>query len=133
MFDVRPYKSVGSIFFGMAAIQVHDYLGKNFKTNKRCSDPKFPTEYYQKHDLFIYYKSPGIVEAVEFARQGKVSIFGTNPFSLKPEELESFLKEYDEELTYEGDSITSLVLGVSFYILDEKVESTIVFEKGYYD
>lgn len=132
-FTVEPYVSVGGINFGTSAEVVHSFLGHIYAHNMRCRDPRFPTEFYEQHDLFIYYKSPGIVEAFEFAKDAKVKLYGVNPFLLTPKELELLLRRRDETMVTDADGFESKKLGIGFYILDNVVESFIIFEKGYYD
>lgn len=138
-FKIFPYLGAGEIRFGMSYEEVRAILGEEFESFKRSPETVFPSDYYMKHGVFIYYTSAGKVEAIEFSSQANVTLEGNSLFDKSYAELESFFLLKDQEMEIEYDDFTSYKLGVGAYApnknedQDLAVESIIVFEKGYYD
>lgn len=138
-YDIEPLYGAGSIHFGATAEEVRTELGANFTSFRRTPSAAFPCDFYESLSVFVYYKVPGIVEAVEFAHPADVRLEGVSLLTLSFAELTAFLHERDSLVEVEIDSATSYGLGVGAYAPradeapDEPAESIIVFERGYYD
>ncbi len=88
--------------------------------------------------VFVYYKTPGEAEAVEFTIPARLMFEGIDLLGLPFDELTSLLQKRDQNLEVEPDGLTSYELCIGAYapsVEEEptaKPESIIVFEKGYF-
>lgn len=89
--------------------------------------------------MFVYYKHPGVVEAIEFTFPAVAEFENKNLLELSFKDLKSFISAKERGLKIEFDSLTSEMLGLGAYVPDADdntslpAESIIVFENGYYD
>jgi hypothetical protein len=138
-FDIRPYEGAGKLYFGMTSVEVRKVLGEPSNTFFKTSSDTLETERYEHDNLFIYYKEPSNIEAIEFYSPSQVIFDGIKLFELSYEALKTLLLKLDSELEIEVDGLTSYKLGIGAYApnADEDgslaVESIIIFEKGYYE
>lgn len=139
IFSITPFKNAGVIKFGMHIDQVRATLGLAFESFKRTSTAALPCDYFSGIGVFVYYKPPGIVEAIEFSIPADLELNGINLLKLSYVDLKNLLKLEDENLDVEYDSLTSHKLGIGAYAPNAAddpylpVESVIIFENGYYD
>ena len=137
-FLISTFFGAGSINFGMSPSEVRALLGGNFKSFKKTSNAEYPCDYYESLGIFVYYKLPGIVEALEFAEPADPVFNGRSLLKLSFEDLKSMLLDMDKNLEIESDSLISYKLGIGVYAPDADedaslpVESVIAFEDGYY-
>lgn len=138
-FSIIPFEGVGTIKFGMTSDQVRAELGSDFKSFKRTPDSVLPCDYYEALGVFIYYKLPSVVEAIEFADPANPELEKTGLLGMSFNEVSNFLAAKDPSLEIQLDSLTSYNLGISVYApnADEDpnllIESILLFENGYYD
>lgn len=138
-FDIRPYEGVGKLYFGMDSVEIKKVLGEPSNTFFKTPLDTLETERYENENLFIYYKEPSNIEAIEFYPPSQVVFDGIKLFELSYEALKTFLLKLDSELEIEVDGLTSYKLGIGAYAPNADddsslaVESIIVFEKGYYE
>lgn len=138
-FPIVSFKGAGVIDFGMTRDQVRKLLGGDFCSKKRTTMDDLPFDFYETLGVFIYYKLPGEVEAIEFTSPASTEFDNQNLFALSYSDFKKFLIAKDPNLEIEPDSLTSYSLGIGAYTPDADedpslpVESVIVFEKGYYD
>ena len=139
-FDIKPYEYIGDIKLGMERSEVRKKLGVDYESFKRDSTDIYPCDHFSSLKVFIYYKDPGIVEAMEFYPPANLIFEGLKLFDLSYIELKEWLLRKDPELEIEEDfSLTSYLLGIGVYApnADEypnlPAESIIVFEKNYYE
>ncbi|MGQ7249533.1 hypothetical protein ACUN9Y_19635 [Halomonas sp. V046] len=136
---ISPLEGVGAIEFGMQASSVRMLIGKDYTSFKRNVTDEFPCDYYKDKGLFIYYKSPGVVEAIELTHPASPELDCSPLLSMTFKDLKKLLKKYDNNLETDGCSSISHALGIGAYApkaIEEEsceIESIIVFEKGYYD
>lgn len=139
IFSIDLLKGAENIFFGMTPNEVRAELGGKYKSFKKTYHSKYPCDYFEELGVFVYYKLPGLVEAIEFSEPAKPILEEKNLLCLPFEQLKSILLSKDTELEIEPDSLTSYSLGVGVYAPDANrlpnsfPESIIVFERGYYD
>lgn len=123
----------------MTPDEVRSVVGVEYTSFKRTSSADLPCDYFEPKEIFVYYKLPGVVEAIEFAPPANPTFDGANLLELSFDKLKEFLRKYDSELEVEEDSLTSYCLGVGAYASNaiedpnSPPESIIVFEQGYYD
>jgi len=138
-FNIKSYSSAGPIKFGMRQSEVRDLLGTNYKSFKRTPASEYPCDYFKSLGVFVYYKNPGVVEAIEFAVPAEPIFESENLLNLSYEDLLVFFQMKDANLEIEPDSLISFLFGISAYTpnADENpqlpAESIIAFGNGYYD
>ena len=137
-YKIKPLEGAGFIDFGMTSDSVRKKFGVSFKSFKRTKESIYPCDYYENLGVFIYYKEPYVVEAIEFATPAKPTFDGKNLLDMTYEKLKKFLLTYDENLEIEIDSLTSYKLGIGIYAPNAEesskspIESVIVFDEDYY-
>ena len=139
IFEISPYVGAGKISFGMSPLQVKEILDDTPSSFLKVTSDSTSSEHYERESLFIYYKEPLMVEAIEFYSPANIVFKYKRLLELSYTELKGFLLNLDPELEIEADSLTSYKLGIGAYTsnADEdtslSVESIIVFEKDYYE
>ena len=124
---------------GMSLQEVRDILGDKVSIFKRTSQCEMPSDHYEDLGIFVYYKKPGICDAIELCEPASPIFRGElllgRPFS----ELREWFEKIDENVVIDGAGLLSYRFGVGLYAPgalkspDDPVEGVIVFEKGYYD
>jgi hypothetical protein len=108
-------------------------LGVSFKSFLDSKSDDIPTDAFEG-GLFVYYKPPGICEAIE-ATEPAVPIFMSRTILGQPfKEICDWFEEMDPGLKVSNDGFTSEKFGIGVFTSDpeESTESVIVFEEGYY-
>lgn len=139
-FEILPYVSVGPIQLGMAQAVVRDALGVEAESFMKSKDSEYPTDAFDTLHIHVYYRRPGVCEAVEFFGNGAVPTFQGQRFLGRPySEVEHWVKHVDPDVKLLDTGLTSLKFGFGLFTPDaarepdRPVESLIVFERGYYD
>ena len=136
-FLIVPYIGAGKILLGMTSDQISEVLSAKSEKFKKYEDDEFDTDAFKW--CHIYYKSPGVCEAIEFFEPAKV-LFMEHSLIGKPfKDVKKLFLKYDKELELDETGLTSYKYGVSIYAPFAKerpsdpIEGVLVFEKGYYD
>jgi hypothetical protein len=135
--QIVPYTSAGPIRLGMTIEEVRRTLGTPF-TSFRRGDEAVPNDAFDSEGIYVYYREPGVVEAIELAPPARAILKNTEPLGKPYREISSFIKSLDPGAEEDGAGLTSLQLGVGLYAPSAQkepqlpVESVIVFERGYY-
>lgn len=136
-FTIIPYDSVGSLKLGMTSQEIQENMNQVPKKLKRRSEANLETDVYEK--FFVYYKIPGVCEAIEFNNKAEIMFNGIKLFELPYSKLKEYFTSLDDALKLDGSGLTSYKYGIGIYAPfaesepEEKPEGIIVFEKGYYD
>lgn len=136
-FEINPYVGVGNILLGMTSEQIQKVMTSKPKKFRKFKDDELDTDKYD--NFFVYYKRPGICEAIEFFGDAKVLINGKTILGRSYTKVKNMFEAMDNEIEFNDAGLTSLKYGVGVYAPfaqdepDEPVESVIVFEKRYYD
>jgi hypothetical protein len=129
-------KSAGKLRIGMTIEEVRYVLGKTPEVSLKQGSDGLPSDYFAEDGFFVYYKKPGIVEAIEFSDDTIIELNNQNLFDLSHTELLDFLKKEDLNVAIERESLTSERLGISAWIPDSdengSARSIIIFDEGYY-
>jgi hypothetical protein len=149
-YPIEPYVGVGPIRLGMTVDEVRAAVGSVAHPLRKGRKSTWDTDYFRELGYFVYYKDPGICEAVEF---GDVTMptWSGRPLLGRPllgrpfQEVHDFLKAADPSLQVDASGLTSLVLGIGIYVeslvtdwvaetqdWEQDTEGVIVFERGYY-
>lgn len=136
-FLIEPYVGVGTIKLGMNQKDIQEVLNEEPRRFRKFQDDEYETEAYEY--FYVYYKNPGICEAIEFFNPAKVILNGITLLELPYKDIEEYFLKIDKDVEIEETGLTSYKYGVGIYApyaLDEpleKAEGVIVFEKGYYE
>lgn len=139
IFNIKECLGTNEVPFGMPINQVRQNLAVHFNSFKRTPASEFPCDFFETIGFFVYYKKPGIVNAIEFSLPSEPLFKGNNLFHCSFLDLKAFLLSLDADIEIEADSLTSYKLGIGAYAPEAEeeptlpVESIIVFEQGYYD
>jgi hypothetical protein len=136
--QITPYVGIGPIRFGISKAEVRASLAVPVREFRKTPSAVMPTDAFPSLGLHIYYKLPGLCEAVEAADPAKPTLFGKDLIAQPFNMLHEWLRELDEEIKVDETGLTSLRFGVGFFAPGLKsdpaalVEAVIVFEKRYY-
>lgn len=137
-FVINPYIGAGKVLLGMTPNEVQEVLGVSPKKRfRKFKDDDFETDSYQW--CFVYYKKPGICDAIEFHLPASVVFNGHNLLSKSYAEVKDILSKLDNTLQFDESGLTSIKFGFGVYAPfaeedpSELIEGVIVFEEGYYD
>jgi hypothetical protein len=137
-FEVFPKMGVGSLQFGMTIEEVRKAMDLPFKSISK-SDTGIPTDSFLENSVQVFYKQPGMCEAIEIYAPLRVLMNGVNLLGEPYSKVKSFLSELDSQLDEDNAGLISRVLGVSIYAPwhrkspNSPTESVLAFEDGYYE
>ena len=137
--DFLPYNGAGQIKLGSAREEARKTLG-TFKEFTKTKSSKNTTDDFSF--CHVFYNEQNKVEAVEFF--DKTKSFDTTEFLFKGENLfllsltglKSLLKSssIDFQEQENGSVLRSDAIGLSVFSPDkEKIETILIYKKGYYD
>lgn len=134
---IQPNHGVDELFFGMRQAEARTFFQDEPESFKRTENAEWPCDYFASQGLFIYYKAPGLVEAIELCEPSSAILDGFDLLRSPVSEVLLFLQSRDEELEVTDDSFTSYKLGVGGFVPEMQdgsatVEAVIVFPYGYY-
>ena len=140
-FLIKSFVGAGPIRFGMSQQEVRQLTLGPVRVFKRTPTQALPSDHFTDLGVVVEYKSPGVVEAIEFSEPANPIFNGFSLFGQDVNRVKAVLVGIDPNLEVDGEGFISHCLGVGVYALkadDEdwkpvKVLSVIVFEKGYYD
>lgn len=136
-FSIEPYVGVGKILLGMTSQQIEDILSAKPRKFKKFSDDEFETDAFDM--CYIYYKSTGICEAIEFFKPAIVTFSGIDLLGKSYVDVKNLFLSLDEDIECEDSGLTSYKYGIGIYAPFateeplEPAEGVIIFENGYYD
>ena len=133
---IKPYKGAGQVNFGMTRDEVAFTLRETPESFKKSEEDLFETDAFSS--CFVYYKEPGICEAIEFIEPAKIKFIDVSLFEIPYREIEAYFLKQDKDIEIDESGFTSYKFGVGIYAPlaydspDDRIESVIIFEKGYY-
>jgi hypothetical protein len=136
---VYPLRGVGPLRFGMTIRKVRKVLGVPYKSFTKGRHADYPTDAFYSRCLHVYYRDPGVCEAVELFHPAEVMWHGKNLLKETPSDLLRLLASEDSAIEEDPDGFASHKLGIAAYVPgykknpgDSCVEGILVFEEGYY-
>ncbi|MGS0468154.1 hypothetical protein ACU8V3_14205 [Cobetia marina] len=111
---ISSFEGVGAIEFGMKISDVRMLMGKNYKTFKRNVDDSFPCDYFEAKGLFVYYKLPGVVDAIEIVLPALPELDSYSLLEAEFNEAVLFLQKYDNDLELEEGPVFLIRLVLVF-------------------
>jgi hypothetical protein len=137
-FEVMPRGGVGILRFGMSIDEVRAAMALPVDPIPK-SDSGIPTDAFLEHGVHVFYRQPGVCQAVEIYPPLRVLLHGVNLLREPYEKVKSFLKGLDAHLEEDNSGLTAKGLGIGIHapwhteLPNAPTESVIVFEDGYYE
>ena len=123
----------------MTVDEVRRVLGPDFDSFMKTPASKFPTDAFREYNLYVYYKTPGICEAVELFSPARPEYLEQDFINRPYSEVLKWFQTIDDDLKLSGTGFKSMKHGICIYSPfaggspDKPVEGVLVFEKGYWD
>lgn len=136
-FEIKPYQGAGNLLFGMTTQEIKDLLKTEPQKFKKTNIDEYETDAY--NGFHIYYRNPGVCEAIEFFTPSEVLFMGVNIMGEQFLKVKDLIEQYDSEIEIEETGFTTYKYGFGVYAPyaedepNEPVEGVIIFEKGYYE
>lgn len=137
-FEIKPLQGVDNVHFGMQVEEVRRLVGGDVKSFKKTPNSSFPCDYFTDAEVFAYYTSHGVLEALEFAEPANPMFAGNRLVGVLASSIKNLLETYDKALEMDSDGMISHQLGIGIYApgwdedTNQIVEGVIVFGAGYY-
>lgn len=131
IFELKPYKRIGSIFFGMTPSETESMLGRPDRVSK---NRRSELEYHYRFATVRFSADEGKVVEVGFSRDSKVIVCGVQVFT-DPSAFDVICEADGAPYEYMG-FIVCLSLGVTltgFHDNDESQKAITVFAQGRWD
>src|SRR5262249_50767680 len=131
-FEIRSFRSAGPILFGMDRELVRKVLGSDWRPFKRSQTE---CDHFLRMGVFVYYRWPFVVEAVEFASPANPIFEGRRLLRETFADLAAFFAEKDANVSIGRGEVTSRKVGIGVYApaaIDDQnamAESVIAFER----
>ena len=138
-FDVKPRSGVGMLRFGMTMDEVRAAIALPFDSFYKSADSALPTDSFLEDAVHVFYRQPGVCEAIEFYSPSNVSLQKVKLLNEPYNIVKSFLVELDKHLEEDESGLISKALGISISAPSHRdipkiaTESVFLFEDGYYD
>lgn len=137
MMEVMPFFGLGPVRFGMTIEQVRAALGSTAFPFQKTPTSEYPTDSFNAAHLHVYYRSPGVCEAIEVFPPGAVTYRSNRILGVPFSEVRNWMLREDPALIVDRSGLTSFVLGLSLSAPalkapGEPVESLLLFEKDYF-
>ena len=136
-FAITPHVGAGPVNFGMTIEQVRRALGARFTSFLKDTTSELPSDAFENEGVYVYYKSPGVCEAIELAKPASAVLGNAELFG--PYDSVRHFIEMLAQIEEDGAGLVASELGISLYAPHAKkdahlpVESVFIFEEGYYD
>ena len=138
LYEIEPYVGVGPVTFGMSRQDVRRVLDSPVQDAAR-TDTGIPTDFFRALGIFVYYRQPGVVEAVEFGGPTSPTFRNRDFLGHSYREIEDWIRSFDPDVALDPAGLTTYEFGFGLYAPsarkepDLPVEGVIAFQKGYYE
>lgn len=133
---IKPHKGVGEILFGANREEILSVLPSNkIEYFRRTPDSEL-SFYIPELGAFIYFDTVGFCEAIEFSLFNDLFLNDLKISDYSYNDLENWFTGEDENIEIDETGFLSFKYGIGAYAADkssDKIDSIIVFKKGYYD
>jgi hypothetical protein len=139
IFEVKPFKGVGSVELGMTSEQVQAVLKEKPRTFKKNQFSEGLTDDFQNLGLHVHYDHEGNCEAIELFSPSVPIYQGQHLLDKSFGHLEQWLKSLDPKAKFENVGIKSNDVGIGIYAPfgeeepSKPPEGVIVYKEGYYN
>lgn len=137
-YDIKSHAGVGPIRFGMKSSEIRKVMHEEPEPVDKSSNG-IPADYFRQLGIFVFYKQPGICEAVEFFGPASPTFDGQYILGQPYVEMERWIKYIDPDVILNDAGLITKKIGFGLYAPSARkkpelpVKSVIVFEPGYYE
>lgn len=136
MYTIKPYQGFDDIKFGYTSTEIQEYMG--IKPSKFKKSPYDINETDSYKDLFVYYDAENKCEAIEFNNNSNLIFRNISFFGEKYVDVEKKFKQLDSKIEIDEVGFNSFKYGIGVYVPNKdedeaKIESVIIYKKGYYN
>ncbi len=137
--NIEPYICVGPIKFDLLREKIHAIIKSPFIQFEKTTLSRSLTDSYDELGLHVFYDESDRCEAVEIFTISDLLYRNAPIFDKSHNENLKYLDKIDSSTEKDDVSIISYSLGLSIfsetgiYNPDSKINSVLVFRKGYYD
>jgi len=124
--------------FGMTSTEVRTAMNALPSAFRKTDESAFPTEAFRAEGVHVFYRAPGVCEAIEFGAGASVTLHDLPLLDRSFGALLSHVRSLDSSVEIDESGLTSKALGIALYAPghlenpDEPVSGVFVFEDGYY-
>ncbi|HXB57972.1 MAG TPA: hypothetical protein VNU95_00295 [Candidatus Acidoferrales bacterium] len=136
--EIEPYVGIGPIKFGMTIDEVRNFIKDPPKSFLKGPASTIPTDAFDGLGLHVFYKKPGVCNAVEMFLPASPTFQGQRLIKRSFNESLSWLQNMDDAVKVDQCGATSFKFGIGLYAPEIKeddsapIEAVIVFERDYY-
>jgi len=118
--------------------EVRRVIGITPKTFFKSPEALLPADAFSEFGIHIYYKEPGVCEAIEMGLAADPTFHGWHLIERPSNEILTRLQTLDSSIEIDESGFTCPQLGIGIYApefskkIGTPVEGVIVFEEGYY-
>jgi len=128
-YEIKSYQGIGNINFGEDRSEIRNKLGL-YKEFKKSKFSKNTTDDFRI--FHVFYSAENKVNAVEFFPESNLKFCNISLFANSYKEIINQIE--DSNIEEDETGIIFKTLGFSLFSPNkDKIESILVFEKGYYD
>lgn len=137
--DIISNAGAGPIRFGMTRDDVRQTIGQPYQSFLKTPTSNLLTDAFVSNSVQVFYKKPGLCEAIEVSAPSQANMNGTGLVGLPYTAAKAFLQALDSNLEEDEAGAISYAVGVAVYAPSHKkqpslpVEAVLIFEQGYYD
>ena len=106
-FDVKPRSGVGVLRFGMTTDEVRAAIALPFDSFYKSANSALPTDSFLEDAVHVFYRQPGVCEAIEFYSPSKVSLQNVKLLNAPYLKVKSFLGGLDKQLEEDESGLMS--------------------------
>jgi hypothetical protein len=138
-YEIRPLRGAGPIDFGMSIERVREVVGVPFTTFLKTASSKLPTDAFNTLGFHVFYKFPGICEAIEFFAPSNPTLYGSSLIGQTFSGVRQLIESFAVDVVLDDCGLESRALGIGVFAPSgsehpsECVEGVIVFSPDYYD
>ena len=136
--EVDPYAGIGPVRLGASVREVREAVGARPVQFKKSEDSEMLTDDFGERGLHVYYKKPGLCEAVEVFPEANPTFRGRRLLGEPLGEMLRWFRSIDPDVEVDESGLISYEFGIALYAPqgpdapDDPAESAFVFARGYY-
>ncbi len=137
--EIISKKGVGPLRFGMTMSRVRETMDSPYDSFMKTPMSEIPTDAFDDLGIHVFYKKPGVCEAIEFAKPSDPIFQGQSLIGRPFNEIRDWFESLNTNVKIEDTGLIAYEIDIGIYapgVMKKDtalIESVIVFEEGYYD
>lgn len=136
MYVIKSYQGFNDLKIGWTSLEIEEYMKIKPSKFKKNNNDLVETDAYD--DFFVYYDDDGKSEAIEFNSNADLKFETITFFDRNYSNVEADFRKIDSNIEIDELGFISNKFGIGVYITnkdeeDSKIESVIIYKRGYYD